>query len=878
MIAIALPEVGAGDPYAGLRDLSAQCWAGVGGAITRAKSEHLHTYGGGPGVFDDISLFLDNLLDTLSMSNVTWWFRYNLLDPWARYVDDSLVHSFKTFLSSQIGSIGDTLWLFRTGLNAAIGQVPASIASALGSGAWQLGITLSNLVNQARGTVSGSLYPLTVLTTCFPAWLRDPLMDLGSSVVSGLLSGGSLTGQIASGALGRLGGSIVSGLLGLGGPLGVVGTVVGIALGNQTIGQVQGLKDLGTQIIADLSRTVSQAWTTISHHMVSAVDQALHVRLPWLDQTMNNLPEIPGQFMDYVVTLCGDNLAMQPARALSSIGALYGLSLAAGSTAHLTSTLLNLVPTLNWVGASQFAALVSEVAAFTPITNASYGVLLNEVLAIPLRYHWNQMLRPRLPTEGEIFTMGRKHGISYGEFKNAMAYTGIPDWWIEKMYDFFWTDPSPMWLLRMVEGGVPRITEPGRKRAWLDEWLPDWQRNPLAWLEMKLMLAGYEDCDLGPMIEGMTGRGMQSPVTQFKTSVRAMVRDAYWTEGQAAAALAPYNVRAEEVHLLYIAEELDYQKGYLDDQVMYYKEAFRKGRLSEQDLTLALSTIYVREERIAQEVMREVVRTLPTPKTTIEYKEPAEVKSLRTSAIGSWTKQFRAWEISEADLLLGLTIVVRDAALAAEMVDVEKTRYREPPKEPTPPPEDPVVASARRQAIASWVTEFREGRIKSSELEVYLEPLIPNRDTRRQLVDLEQLRYNPSPELLALAEENAELAKVRAEHVRGHCDMFQKRTIDVEQLYAFLLGDGLDNRLARATCITQASKRIRVPAPDSLIYRDDVIALLAEEGIEGYERAYLAGEITLVTYAAWLQSIVEDPDVATYLADVLSLKRFSTAI
>jgi hypothetical protein len=864
------------DPYAGLRSLSVECWACLGRQIQAARFADLEARGG--GVFDDIGHLLRTFESRFSMVNLVWWARYGILQPFADYANARLV----TPLAGTVSSIPYALGSFVSGAGAvlagAAGGAASTIAGALGAQSWGLGSILTTGMTAGAGIVGGALAPLRALVAGAPAWLTSP-----AGMLAGVLAGIAPTAagllQAPITALGlSVGSTMLTSVFSVVAPLnGLLKLASEFKLVLPAL-LAGGLGSANSSTYSSIKTDLRTWWSGVSPMMRDTALDAIEAGRPVVEALWSGFTSLPGTYLDFLATTAGTDLAMQPARALATTGTLYGMSIAAGSAAHVLSATLNLIPTLNWVGASQLSAFVAEAAAFTPLTNATYGVLLNEVLAVPLRYHWNQQLRPRLPTEGEIFTMGRKHGISYGEFQTAMAYQGIPDWWIDKMYDFFWTDPSPMWLLRMVEGGVPRITNPGRKGPWLDEWIPNWRSDPMAWLRMKLMLSGYEDVDIGPMIEGMTSRGMQSPVTQFKTSVRAMVRDAYWTEADAGAALAPYNVRAEEVHLLYLAEELDYQKEYLDDQVMYYKEAFRKGLLSEQDLTLALSTIYTRQERVAQEVARERVRATPTPKATAVPKEPAEITRLRTQAISSWTKQYRDWKIDDQDLLLGLTIVVGDAELAAGMVEAEITRYREPPPEPAPPKEDAIVANARRQAIATWTKAFREGTITSAHLELYLADLIPDADTRTQLVGLEQLRYNPAPELLALAEENKAMAALRAEYVRAHIELFQKRLISLEQLYTNLLADGLEERLARATAITQANKRLKVPSPDSLIYRDDTIEELAESQRQPYEEAYIDGRITLEQYAAWLQTIVQDADVASYMADVAALRRFTASL
>jgi len=589
---------------------------------------------------------------------------------------------------------------------------------------------------------------------------------------------------------------------------------------------------------------------------------------------ISGLASVAPTFMDFVATTAGTDLALQPGKALATVGQLYGMSMLAGSVAHVVSTALNLTPTFNWVGASQLAGFVGQASGFEPITRASYGVLLNECLSWPLRYYWDRQLRPRIPNEGEIFTMGRKRGLTRGEFNEAMAFQGLPDPWIDKIYRFFWTDPSPMWLLRMSEVSNPKIEPSAEFLPWLDQWIPDWRSDPWAWYKMKLMLAGFEDTDVPAFLDGFRRRMVASPTTQLKTSVRAMVRDAYWGRAEVEGALRPLGVRQDEIEYLLVAEDLDYQHTYLKDQQTALLEQFRKGQVSRQDLSLALSTMIVRPERVAQLVAREEVRALPAPKQVTPVREASLVKGLVTQAVTSWTAAYRAWKISLDDLQLGLTVVVQDPALAVELVRVERARYRPQPELPPPPPEDPVAAASRRAAIASWVQQYRDGKIDPQMLELGLAPLITDPALRKQVVQLESLRARPAPAIIGPAEEDPLIAQVREQTVRAHLEMFAKRVLSLQELYVYLIGDGLAEALARATALTQALKRVKVPGPDSLYFRRDQLQPLLDEAIASYTDMADRGEISLEQMRANLLAAGIDPLVAAYLVDTEEVRLF----
>lgn len=595
-----------------------------------------------------------------------------------------------------------------------------------------------------------------------------------------------------------------------------------------------------------------RAWTMIGPTVNTIVNYVLPIGLSLVRSLFTNLESLPTTIVEWGVSSIGTDLALHPATAVGAAMNFYGIALAAGAGAHTLSTALNLIPTLNWVGASQLAALVAELAAFGPITGALYGSLITDAIAVPMKYHWNEILRPQLPGLGTIEELRYHRAISRSEYFQAMARYGFPNYWITKVFDNLWTNPNLRQLMQMSEPGLPDVE----------------------WYQEKITELGYSDDDIPRILDLLRKRAIATPISQYKSAVRAMVRAGYWKEGDQRAALQPLGVREEESHLSYVAAELDYQNSWMDDQVKYYCEQFRKKQISSSDLALSLSTIIIRPERVAQEVARETTRALPNPKPAVPLTENPLVVKIRNQAITSWIDRYRKWEISDQDLLLALTIIVRDQALAQQMLNAELTRFRPVPTQPTLPEEDPIVAASRRQAIASWVAAFRDGKIDSATLEVYLVPLIPNAGARTQIVDLESLRYNPTPDLIVTETDNAAMVKVQAEYIRGHIAMFAARLLGLDELYNYLIADGLVADLARATVITQASKRIRIPALSSDYYSADAMAALSAAGLGDQERGVLDGSVTVDSFKAWLAGLVRDESAILYLADQLELERW----
>jgi len=864
-----------GDLYLGLHYTSDDVLTMVRHAAQRPEVwSRMRPISGAQGIFDTIAQFLRDLLDRISPWKFFPWLESQVFAPlkawFSQYVFNPLVGTFWSVYYAFKGWLETSLALIRS----VISQIQTAVSSALLTAAGIVGAIIKDPIQAVKNAIALFQAAISTVVGWIPESIRTAFRNTWDSMVAWLQEWWKDQKDLF---LRRIAGESIQSDR-------YFGLIKGQGETTQDVMKrfesswVGNLKSSFTASLDTFLQTIIAAikawWARWRPVFVQAANDAVLWAQPMVKDWLGAFQELPGKFLQFVASVAGTNLALEPVRALQTTGSLYAMSIAAGSIAMTISSALNLIPTTNWVGMSQFSAFIAEAAGFEPITRATYGVLLNDCLSFPLRYHWNAQLRPKIPTEGEVFIMGRKRGLSRGEFSQAMAMQGLPDWWIDKTYQFFWTDPSPMWLLRMSEVSKPDIQPSELFLPWLEQWMPEWRSDPWAWYRMKILLAGFEDTDVPAFIHAFQRRLVSTATTQYKTSVRAMVRAGFWGRDQVREALTPVGGRQEEVELLLAAEELDYMKEYLQGEVLYYQEAYRKGQVSDQDLSLALSTIIVRPERVSQIVARERVRALTKPKAISPPKEDPLVTKLRNQAVDSWLKRFRSWEISSEDLQLGLTIVLDDRSRAASLVEVELTRYRPLPEEPLPPEEDAIVASTRRSTIASWVTLFREGQLSADELELRLSPLIVDHDTVVQIRQLEELRARPAPDIIPPPSEDTAIAQLRQEMVQGHLEQFRKRLIGLGQLLTYLVADGLGVDLARSTVITEGSKRVKMPPLDSPYFLQDALQDLIQQGMTSYEEQYLRGQITINQFVAWLTGIGADPDLVTYLADVASLKAF----
>jgi len=421
-------------------------------------------------------------------------------------------------------------------------------------------------------------------------------------------------------------------------------------------------------------------------------------------------------------------------------GSLFSMAFAFGTGAHFTAALLDAIPFVDALGLQQLAGFIAEMGSFQEISRSTYGVLINQAVAWPMRYYVNREYRPLIPPTGEIYMMGRKRGITYEKFCEAMALQGLSDWWIDTIYHFFWTDPSPFWISRICESGIPDWHPDEWWSRWADTYMPGWREDPYKWVRAKLLLAGYEAADVDSMIEGICMRLLDSPTTQLKTSVRGMIRDGWWWRGEVEGLLRPRGVRQDEIELMYAAEQLDYQHGVLEKWVDIYTEQRRKGEFTEEDHRLALASLGMHPIRLEQEVLMESVRLLPKPTAPAAPKPSPEEAKILSDYTQAYIELYRVRAIDLWQLYVYLLTLGYTEARAKATAFLEGTRRLKLPKL-----DDPYfLADLWREVMElggqRLHDHFRAGRITEAQYLAFLIGMGWPIEIAQYIVDLDVLQ------------------------------------------------------------------------------------------------------------------------------------------
>ena len=212
-----------------------------------------------------------------------------------------------------------------------------------------------------------------------------------------------------------------------------------------------------------------------------AWDGVLAYLKQWAEETMEDLKATGA------AGAAGDPAALWT-RALST----YGTAAALGIGSHVLSGVLS--GSVLGVGGLRFAgvaAIIAKLAGFDDIVNSITGNFYRSWLQMPMRYYFQDMLRPTIPGAMDVCRLRWKSRVStkmdmvkdLDGFKKVMALHGFTDEWIVALEDDLYAEPGHFELGILGQS----------QDAWTDP----------AWWTDKVLRAGYTDRDGQYMVDGM---------------------------------------------------------------------------------------------------------------------------------------------------------------------------------------------------------------------------------------------------------------------------------------------------------------------------------------------------------------------------------------
>ncbi len=331
---------------------------------------------------------------------------------------------------------------------------------------------------------------------------------------------------------------------------------------------------LSTSNFNTLARLFSNPVATISHGMLQIVQPTSEYLLSFFTS-----------FVDRMAAETGSIGAITPGDALSVNKRLNGVMTTVitglvGMTIAGNMTVLG-----SKIGLGNVSAMIYDLTNYKVLTGAFVGALAFAAIQTPLRYYYNSVFRPRLPSEGDAARMLSEDKITSAQFRELLGYAGYADQYHGDYEDMAYRPMSLVALSSLATAGgfdEATYTEVLRDRGIKPKWRP-------------YML------DLYRRKGGETIKGIMSsvPITRYKNG--------YTDIGGFGSEMALLGYTSLEIDHYAAAAGLSYATDYINDLISAWQSQVRKKIMSLDDYRANLATVIPVQDRVDALVIKELV-------------------------------------------------------------------------------------------------------------------------------------------------------------------------------------------------------------------------------------------------------------------------------
>lgn len=355
-----------------------------------------------------------------------------------------------------------------------------------------------------------------------------------------------------------------------------------------------------------------------------------------------------------------------PERSAGIAVGMFGSAVAFGTTAHSMSLAVEAIPNLKYMGVHYLSAFIARMGSFGTISSATMGVIAALAIRKPFSYYMNSILRPTQPAAMDLQIMAVKPDIDEETFRQGMRYEGYSDFWIDAFQRTMYHEPSYFELSMLGEDheataewiftkarrrGYSEVDAEIFVRSLLKKVYRD-QRKEFYMQSFNAFKEGYIDIDqFKENLETLDIRDEAKELSvrsanlayqadlhkDFISSFKKAFQDDLITEDDLRTSLSTLGMIPERVDAIVSiewvkkqpkilkAEQREVEKQWRDIQSKYsrlYIESFRKGLITESDLSTYLVAIGIEERAAMATATYEAVKKVPRPKP-IEVVIPA---------------------------------------------------------------------------------------------------------------------------------------------------------------------------------------------------------------------------------------------------------------
>lgn len=332
---------------------------------------------------------------------------------------------------------------------------------------------------------------------------------------------------------------------------------------------------------------------------------------------------------------------------------------------------------LKQLGLGNVSAILFDFIGYSNITKAFMDSLVTNTYQMPLRYYFNDLARPILPSSGELTSLYGEYALSRDQYYDLMRFHGLPDQWINRMEELADQPLGMFSLVRMVRAGLwdAELYERELQNASVN---PKTIPGIMSYLELE------KSYGLKPIMQ-------TTPIRRFRLGLTSP------TDLRQELALLGFS--PDQVARVQIGAELEYQTDLVQDYIEINVGAYSRDLINEAELRTRLIALGLGGVKTGAIVERERIRKYPT----VRYPRVIPPKPLYQKPEGTLRQKavialYRGRVISETELWTRLSALEMPAALVDATVDLERAYF--------------MVEAVERARVIPAFYETEEGRIR----------------------------------------------------------------------------------------------------------------------------------------------------------------------
>jgi len=269
----------------------------------------------------------------------------------------------------------------------------------------------------------------------------------------------------------------------------------------------------------------------------------------------------------------------------------------------------------------EIKAMLYDVTNFKAILGALSGALVTAAIAQPAKYSYNALLRPYLPSWGDVMELRSRGFISDAEFRQMMSYAGYADSW-QPWFDELANTPVRYFGL----AGIART-------GYYDD----------ALFTEEIRRSGYSKPAQQAMLQMFRQTANEALRGMYSSVVVRRYRAGIIDKGGLDAELQMLGYPEQQRKPIGIGAQLYYDLDTVEDHIDALRYSYRRGKLSIEELASGLMGLGLTSDRVSRIVAVEKARASEDVGST-------QSEEVRAYGQGTALKRFREGLTTVPDL------------------------------------------------------------------------------------------------------------------------------------------------------------------------------------------------------------------------------------